>query len=66
MAVHENMAPALVKQILEITWANRADWAKVHAAARDFNLAGQKTAAAGIPWHPAAEAFWKAAGATLG
>jgi hypothetical protein len=25
----------------------------------------QKSAAAGIPWHPAAEAFWRAAGATL-
>jgi TRAP-type uncharacterized transport system substrate-binding protein len=65
MAVHENMPAGMVKQILEITWANREDWAKVHAEARNFTLAAQKTAAAGIPWHPAAEAFWKAAGATL-
>lgn len=66
MAVHENMAPELVTKILEITWSNREDWAKVHAEARNFTLAGQKTAAAGIPWHPAAEAFWKTAGAALG
>jgi TRAP-type uncharacterized transport system substrate-binding protein len=37
----------------------------VHSAARDFALAGQKTAAAGVPWHAAAEAFWKGQGATL-
>ena len=65
LAVHENMAPELVTKILEITWGNREDWAKVHAEARNFSLAAQKTAAAGIPWHPAAEAFWKAAGATM-
>jgi TRAP-type uncharacterized transport system substrate-binding protein len=46
-------------------WGNREDWAQVHSAARDFKLEGQKTAAAGIPWHPAAEAFWRKQGATL-
>jgi TRAP-type uncharacterized transport system substrate-binding protein len=59
------MPAALVTQITQIMWSNREDWARVHSAARDFNLAGQKTAAAGVPWHPAAEAFWKAQGATL-
>lgn len=65
MAVREDMPAALVAQILQITWGNREDWARVHSAARDFVLGGQKTAAAGIPWHPAAEAFWKGQGATL-
>jgi TRAP transporter TAXI family solute receptor len=65
LAVHENMPAELVTQILQITWGNREDWAKVHAEARNFTLAAQKTASAGIPWHPAAEAFWKSAGATL-
>lgn len=65
LAVHENMPAELVTQILQITWGNREDWAKVHAEARNFTLAGQKTSAAGIPWHPAAEAFWKSAGAQL-
>ena len=65
LAVREDMAPALVTQILTILWQNREDWARVHAEARNFTVAGQKTAAAGIPWHPAAEAFWRAAGATL-
>ena len=66
LAVREDTAPALVTQMLTILWQNREDWARVHSAARDFTLAQQKTAAAGVPWHPAAEAFWRAAGATLG
>ena len=37
----------------------------MHAEARGFTLERQKTAAAGVPWHPAAEAFWKAQGAQL-
>jgi len=65
LAVREDAAPQLVQQILTTLWTNREDWARVHSAARDFNLAGQKTAAAGVPWHPAAEAFWRTAGATL-
>lgn len=65
VAVREDMAPALVTQIMQVMWSNREDWARVHSAARDFQLTGQKTAAAGIPWHPAAEAFWTAQGATL-
>ncbi|MBR0652528.1 TAXI family TRAP transporter solute-binding subunit [Roseomonas terrae] len=66
MAVREDMPADLVTKILDITWNNREDWARVHSAARDFTLEGQKSAAAGVPWHPAAEAFWKAKGATLG
>jgi TRAP transporter TAXI family solute receptor len=66
LAVREDANPQLVTQMLNILWTNREDWARVHSAARDFNLAGQKTAAAGVPWHPAAEAFWRTAGATLG
>lgn len=65
LAVREDANPQLVQQILTTLWANREDWARVHSAARDFTLAQQKTAAAGVPWHPAAEAFWRAAGATL-
>ena len=38
---------------------------QVHAEARGFTLDRQKTAAAGVPWHPAAEAFWKSQGAQL-
>ena len=66
MAVRDDMPADLVTRILDITWTNREDWARVHSAARDFTLEAQKSAAAGIPWHPAAEAFWKGKGATLG
>lgn len=65
LAMREDANPQLVRQVLEVLWTNREDWARVHSAARDFNLAGQKTAAAGVPWHPAAETFWRAAGASL-
>ncbi len=65
LAVREDMPADLVTRILQITWENREDWARVHAEARNFTLAAQKSAAAGIPWHPAAEAFWRAAGASL-
>jgi TRAP transporter TAXI family solute receptor len=65
VGVREDMPAELVTQIIEIMWGNREDWAQVHSAARDFKLEGQKTAAAGIPWHPAAEAFWRKQGATL-
>ncbi len=66
LGVREDASPQLVGQILEILWNNREDWARVHSAARDFTMDQQKTAAAGVPWHPAAEAFWKAKGANLG
>jgi TRAP transporter TAXI family solute receptor len=65
LAVLDTMPDPMVRQILETTWANRADLATVHAEGRNFTLDKQKTAAAGVPWHPAAEAFWKAQGATL-
>jgi TRAP-type uncharacterized transport system substrate-binding protein len=48
LAVREDMPAAMVTQMLNILWTNREDWARVHSAARDFNLAGQKTAAAGV------------------
>lgn len=66
VAVRDDMPAALVTQIVQIMWNSREDWARVHSAARDFKLEGQTTAAAGIPWHPAAQAFWTAQGAQLG
>ena len=65
LGVLDTMPDALVTQILETAWKARDELIQVHAEARNFTLAGQKTAAAGVPWHPAAEAFWKAQGATL-
>ncbi len=65
IGVLDTMPDAQVKAILEVTWANRAELAQVHAEGRNFTLDKQKTAAAGVPWHPAAEAFWKTQGAVL-
>ncbi len=66
LAMREDADAGLVRQVLTVLWQNREDWARVHAEARNFNLAAQKTAAAGVPWHPEAEAFWRATGASLG
>ncbi|MFH5923262.1 TAXI family TRAP transporter solute-binding subunit [Roseomonas xinghualingensis] len=65
LAVREDMPAELVTKLVRIAWDGREDLARTHAEARNFKLEGQKTAAAGIPWHPAAEAFWQAAGAKL-
>ena len=65
LAMREDAPAPLVSQVLEVLWQNREDWARVHAEARNFNLQAQKTSAAGVPWHPAAEAFWTARGARL-
>lgn len=65
IAVREDMPDALVGQLLAAIWDNLDELHRVHAEARNFKLENQKSAAAGIPWHKAAEAFWKARGASL-
>lgn len=63
--VRADAPDALVTQILTAMWANREDFYRVHAEAKNITIAGQVTARAAAPWHPAAEAFWKAQGAQL-
>jgi hypothetical protein len=65
IGVRADMPDALVGQLLAAIWDNLPELHRVHAEARNFKLENQKSAAAGIPWHPAAEAFWKSRGATL-
>jgi TRAP transporter TAXI family solute receptor len=65
LGVREDMPADFVTRLLETTWKGREELARTHAEGRNFTLEGQKTAAAGVPWHPAAEAYWKAQGATL-
>jgi TRAP transporter TAXI family solute receptor len=65
IAVRADMPDALVGQLLAAIWDNLPELHRVHAEARNFKLESQKSAAAGIPWHPGAEAFWKSRGATL-
>ncbi len=65
LGVHENMPDTLATQLLGAIWNNRAELAQVHAEARNLRIELQKSAAAGVPWHPAAEAFWKGLGAQL-
>jgi hypothetical protein len=65
LGVRADMPDAQVTAILNALWTNREDMYRVHAAARDITLEGQRTERAVSPWHPAAEAFWKAQGARL-
>lgn len=65
IAVREDMPAELVTRMITIIWEGRGDLAQVHAEGRSFTLDKQKTSAAGVPWHPAAEAFWKGQGAVL-
>jgi uncharacterized protein len=65
LAVLDTMPAEQATRILETMWKAREELAQVHAEARGFTLDRQKTSAAGVPWHPAAEAFWKAQGAQL-
>jgi TRAP transporter TAXI family solute receptor len=65
IAVLDTMPNDQVTRILEATWKGRDELIQVHSEARGFTLERQKTASAGVPWHPAAEAFWKAQGAQL-
>ncbi len=66
IAVLDTMPNDQVTRILEATWKGRDELIQVHSEARGFTLERQKTASAGVPWHPAAEAFSKAQGAQLG
>ncbi|ONG49735.1 C4-dicarboxylate ABC transporter substrate-binding protein [Pseudoroseomonas deserti] len=65
LAVREDMPEAEVTALLKTAWEGREELGRVHAEGRNFTLAAQKTAAAGVPWHKAAEAFWTAQGAKL-
>jgi hypothetical protein len=65
LGVRDDTPAELVTALLRAAWEHREDLARTHAEGRNFTLAAQKTAAAGVPWHPAAAAFWRGLGATL-
>jgi hypothetical protein len=64
LAVREDMPAEQATRLLDVIWGGREDLARVHGEARGFRLEGQKSAAAGVPWHVAAEAYWRSKGAT--
>jgi hypothetical protein len=65
LGVLDTMPAEQATRILEAIWRAREELVQVHAEARGFTLDRQKSAAAGVPWHPAAEGFWKTQGAQL-
>ena len=65
LAVDAALPDATVTAVLNAIWIGRAVLGETHKEGKNFTMEGQKTAAVGIPWHPAAEAFWIKEGATL-
>lgn len=65
LLVRDTMPAEQTAALLQVVWSNRAELAHVHPVLANFTLAGQKSTAIGVPWHPAAEAFWTAQGADL-
>lgn len=65
LGVRADMPDELATALVRTVWESRAELAQVHAEGRNIRADLQKTAAAGVPWHPAAEAFWKAQGISL-
>lgn len=58
----DELATALVKGI----WEHRQELGQIHAEGRNIRAELQNRAAAGVPFHPAAEAYWKTQGINLG
>lgn len=65
LAVSAAMPDAVAAKVLSALWAGRATLIDTHREGRNFTIAGQRSKAVGIPWHPAAEAFWQKQGASL-
>jgi len=65
LAVDAALPDATVTAVLNAIWIGRAVLGETHKEGKNFTIEGQKTAAVGIPWHPAAEVFWKKEGASL-
>ena len=65
LAIDAAMPAATVTAVLDAMWAARTVLGDTHKEGKNFTLAGQRTASVGVPWHPAAEAFWTKKGARL-
>lgn len=66
VGVRADMPDALATALVKGIWEHRQELGQVHAEGRNIRAELQNRAAAGVPFHPAAEAFWKAQGITLG
>jgi uncharacterized protein len=59
LAVNGTMTDDMAYQITKTLMENRDDLATVHAEARNIKDESQKTANAGIPWHPGALKYFR-------
>lgn len=66
LVVHEAMPEDVAYRITKVIFENTAEWATVHAEARNVTLANQKQANAPVPFHPGAVRYFTERGIRLG
>lgn len=66
VGVRADMPDALATALVKGIWEHRQELGQIHAEGRNIRAELQNRAAAGVPFHPAAEAYWKAQGINLG
>ena len=66
VGVRADMPDALATALVKGIWEHRQELGQIHAEGRNIRAELQTRAAAGVPFHPAAEAYWKAQGINLG
>lgn len=66
LVVHEGMPEDVAYRITKVVFENTAEWATVHAEARNVTLANQRQANSPVPFHPGAVRYLTERGISLG
>ncbi|MFN7195442.1 MAG: TAXI family TRAP transporter solute-binding subunit, partial [bacterium] len=66
LVVHEAMPEDVAYRITKVIFENTAEWATVHAEARNVTLTNQKQANSPVPFHPGAARYFAERGIKLG
>lgn len=66
LVVHEGMPEEVAYRITKVIFENTAEWATVHAEARNVTLANQRQANSPVPFHPGAARYFTERGISLG
>ncbi|MBM3573620.1 MAG: TAXI family TRAP transporter solute-binding subunit [Alphaproteobacteria bacterium] len=65
LVVHESMADDMAYNIVKTIFEHRAEWAQVHAEAKNVKPENQKQPNSPIKWHPGAEKYFKEKGINI-
>jgi TRAP transporter TAXI family solute receptor len=66
LVVHEGMPDEVAYRITKVIFENTAEWATVHAEARNVTIQNQKQANSPVPFHPGAARYFAERGVKLG